>query len=391
MVSRLVNLLKLLGSKNSTFLFGPRGVGKTTLSEAYLGQTPASLTIDLLHHDLFSRYLANPSLIRLEIESRLKKHPHLTVLIDEVQKVPVLLDEVHSLLEKYKGQVNFVLTGSSARKLNRAGVNLLAGRAWTTWLHPLTHLECDLSLERALQFGTLPKVYLDDISPERTLKAYVGTYLQEEIQLEALVRNLQGFMRFLEIAAQMHGEPINFSSIGRETGVSSKTAQEYFTILTDTLIAFRLNGWSHSVRKQTLQSPKYYFFDCGVLNALRGELATELKPNSFRFGKLFETWVILEMIRLNHYFEKDLKFFYWRTNTQLEIDLIIQKNPREPLSAVEIKSSTEPTSEDLKSLISFSKEFPNSNLYVFSRTPHAYTLKGIKILPWQEGIKKLLT
>ncbi len=388
MTPRLLNLLKLLGNKQSAFLFGPRGVGKTTLAEAYLKKVGPSLTINLLHDDEFSRYLINPSLLRAETNAAIKKYGKVTVFIDEVQKLPALLDEVHDLIEKNK--INFILTGSSSRKLKRGGANLLGGRAWTLSLHPLTHHEYELDLNRVLQTGTLPKIYFEDPNPERTLKAYVGTYLKEEIQQESQIRNLQGFSRFLEIAAQMNGEPINFTSIGREVGVSGKTVQEYFSILVDTLIVFRIDGWSRSIRKQTLQSPKYYFFDCGVLNALCGELRTELRPSSFRFGKLFETWVVLEIIRLSQYADLDYRLHYWKTNTGLEVDLIIHRGSSRPLVAIEIKSSQNPKSNDLRSLKSFLSEYPNAKPFIFCLTPRPYEMDGIPILPWQEGIKLLL-
>lgn len=389
MVSRVINLTKLLGNKRSSFLFGPRGVGKTTLAESYLKEVGPTFSINLLHDDEFSRYLINPSLLRSEVNAALQTHGRLTVLIDEVQKLPPLLDEVHDLIEKKKESINFLLTGSSARKLKRDGANLLGGRAWTLNLHPLTHRECDLDLDRALRIGTLPKIYLNDQEPERTLRAYVGTYLKEEIQQESQVRNLQGFARFLEIAAQMNGEPINYTEIGKDSGVSGKTAQEYFSILIDTLLAFRIDGWSRSTRAQTRQSPKYYFFDCGVLNALTGELRAELKPASFRYGKLFETWVVLEIIRLSQYADLDWRFHYWRTSTGMEVDLVIRRGSS-PVTAIEIKSSTQPGAADLKGLRAFLSEYPKAQPLLLCRTPRAYEIDGIRILPWAEGIAEIL-
>ena len=235
--------------------------------------------------NLFTRYLRNPGLFRKELEKEINSDRVLTVFIDEVQKLPSLLDEVHYLIEKYKHHIRFILTGSSARKLKRGGANLLAGRAWTLRLHPLSHKEIDLDLSKALRIGTLPAIYLEDEFPERTLRAYVETYLKEEIFQEAFVRKIEGFIRFLDIAGQMNGQSLNFTNIARECNISTKTAQQYFSILEDTLIAFRINAWSFSIRKQVRQAPKYYFFDCGVLNTIRGEIKIELRENSYRYGK----------------------------------------------------------------------------------------------------------
>jgi uncharacterized protein len=335
MVNRALSLTSLLGTRNSAFLFGPRGSGKTSLAKGFLAKRPNSREIDLLDPDNFSRYLTTPARLGEELERDLTKSGKpLVVFIDEIQRLPELLNVVHRLYEKHKGRLQFLLTGSSARKLKRGAANLLGGRLWTLKLHPLTHREGVVDLERALQFGTLPAAYLSNDNPERMLRSYVDTYLKEEVLQEGLVRQTAGFVRFLEVAAQAHGEPVNHAKLARQCGVSLQTAQEFFSILVDTLIAFRLDGWSHSVRKQLRQAPKYYFFDCGVLNAARGELRTELKPSSYRFGKLFETWVILETIRLNDYLEADLRLHYWRTNTGMEVDLLLSRGTAAPHLAV---------------------------------------------------------
>ncbi|MBI5139213.1 ATP-binding protein [Candidatus Nomurabacteria bacterium] len=393
MQDRTLNLIKLLGNSKSTFLFGPRGVGKTTLAMHFLKEMSTIqqfLNINLLRGIQFSRYLKNPSLLASEIETILKKNEQLTVCIDEVQKLPSLLDEVHHLLVTYPKRLQFLLTGASARKLKRGGANLLAGRAWTLHLYPLTHLECEFDLNKALIYGTLPGVYLEDQAPERTLNAYVNTYLKEEIQIESRIRNLQAFARFLDVAAQMNGDPVNYSSIGREVGVSANTIKEYYQILEDTLLVFRIDGWTRSVRKQLLKSPKYYFFDCGILNTINGDIRTELKAGSRRFGDLFETLIILEIIRLNHYWETGFQFHYWRTNSGTEVDLILRKSPADPLIAIEIKSGLAPGPEDLSGLKSFLSENPNTKPIVLSRTPNAYEIEGIPILPWMEGIQSAL-
>ncbi len=389
MINRLLDIKKILGKTSSSFLFGPRGAGKTLLCQNFIQDLPLTFTIDLLQQNTYNRYVRQPGRFRQEIERAVKPSQILTVFIDEIQKLPLLLDEVHSLIESHKKKIRFILTGSSARKLKRGGANLLAGRAWVLNLHPLTHREGPFDLDKALQFGTLPGVFLDDEQPARSLKAYVETYLKEEIRQEALVRHVEGFIRFLEIAGQMNAEPLNYSRIARDCGTSAPTIQEYVSILADTMVAFSIPAWTHSIRKQLRQSPKLYFFDCGVLNAIRGELAVELSPKTFRYGRLFETWLVQEIIRLNDYQETDYKFFYWRTNSGLEVDLILQKSFQTAPVAIEIKSNEAPEEKDLRALLAFQSENPEASLVCLCRTPHPYQLKGIDILPWAQGLESI--
>ncbi|MYH02308.1 MAG: ATP-binding protein, partial [Nitrospira sp. SB0675_bin_23] len=392
---RKLKLPGLLKQGKSAFLFGPRGVGKTVLAQDYLSRSVQHAeSIDLLSLDVYRRYVAEPGLFRLEIEQRLRDVPAketLTVLIDEVQKFPGLLDEVHYLIERHKDQVQFLLTGSSARKLKRSGANLLAGRAWTLRLHPLSSQEFEPDLRKALTIGTLPGIYQEtSSSAKRSLKAYVETYLREEVMQESLVRKVDHFIRLLDVAGQVNGEPVNFTAVARDAGVSVRTVQEYFDILVDTLLAFRIDGWSYSVRKQLRQSPKYYFFDCGVLNAVRGELQTELKSSSYRYGKLFETFIVNELIRSNDYNESGYRFHYWRTNTGMEVDLVLTRGPNDSPRAVEIKSQASPKKSDLKGLMAFASENHTANLFCLCQTPRKYTLGSIQVLPWQKGIEILL-
>ncbi|MBI4473484.1 MAG: ATP-binding protein [Acidobacteria bacterium] len=388
-----MNLSSLLPADQSCFLFGPRGVGKTHLVEDFLVNAGASWKANLLEEDLYSRYLTQPSLIRHEVESHLRSIggavPRLTVFIDEVQRLPNLLNEVHALIERHRGKIRFILTGSSARKLRRGGANLLAGRAWTLHLHPLTHRESVTDLMRALQYGTLPGIYLSESAPERALRAYVQTYLKEEIRQEAMLRRIDGFVRFMDVAGQTNGEPVNFTKIGRDCGVSTKTVQDYYSILVDTLVAFRLDGWSHSVRKQLRQQPKFYWFDCGVLNAIRGELGAAPPESSSRFGNLFETWVIQEMIRLNDYAETDYRFHYWRTNTGMEADIVLSHDATHAEKAIEIKSGTAPVLQDVRGLISFQSENPGTEIWCVCRTPRVYTIGAVQFLPWKDALAKL--
>jgi len=390
MVDRILKLKPLLPEFQSCFLFGARGTGKTRLVEDFLKSAGSSWCANLLQEDLYRRYLTQPSLIRLEIEERLRKvAPPLTAFIDEIQRLPNLLNEVHGLIERYKGKLRFILTGSSALKLRRGGANLLAGRAWMLQLHPLTHRESADDLGRALHYGTLPGIYLSPASPERALRAYVQTYLKEEIRQEAMLRRIDGFVRFMDVSGQMNGEPVNFTKIGRDCGVSTKTVQDYYSILVDTLVAFRLDGWAHSVRKQLRQQPKYYWFDCGVLNAIRGELPTRPSESSSRYGNLFETWVVQEMIRLNDYAQTDYRFHYWRTNTGMEVDVVLSRDAAHAEKAIEIKSGTAPTLEDVRGLASFQSENPGAELLCLCRTPHAYQIGNVSFLPWKDALEKL--
>ena len=306
-------------------------------------------------------------------------------MLMKVQKLPELLDEVHYLIETYKGRIQFLLTGSSARKLKRSGANLLAGRAWTFKLHPLASQELELDLDKALTVGTLPGIYQEPLSSaKRSLKAYVETYLREEIMQELLVRNINRFIRLLDIAGQFNSEPVNFTSIARDSGVSVKTAQEYFDILVDTLVAFRIDGWSYSVRKQLRQGPKYYFFDCGVLNGIRGELQTELKTGSYRYEKLFETFVVNELIRANDYNELGYRFHYWRTNTGVEVDLVLTRGPNDIPKAIEIKSQSSPKKSDMKGLIAFASENKKAELFCLCQTPRKYSVGPVQVLSWKK-------
>lgn len=387
MIHRILNLQNLLEQGHSAFLFGPRGVGKTYLCKQWLDSLEHVINIDLLIHQNYVRYISDSNLFYSEIEKAISPNHRLTVFIDEVQKYPALLDEVHSLIEKHQEKVQFILTGSSARKLKRGGANLLAGRAWTLHLHPLTHLEGQFSLAEALQWGTLPAIQLDNKYASRTLSAYVETYLKEEILQEALVRKVEGFIKFLDLAAQLNGEPINFTKIAKQCQVSSHTIQEYYSILVDTLVANRINPWGKSTIKQLSQAPKYYFFDCGVLNTIRREQELELNPHSYRYGKLFETFVVQEIIRFNDYYEKNYNLTYWRTNTGLEVDLILSTNAYESPIAIEIKSKSNPNESDLHALKSFYSENTNAKLICLCTTPRAYKLGDIEVYPWEEGIK----
>ncbi|NLF25489.1 MAG: ATP-binding protein [Deltaproteobacteria bacterium] len=397
MITRAVNPLKVLEKQKSVLLLGPRGTGKTVLLRQLIESKSNSdlsiLSIDLLQGGDFQRYLANPSQLTKEVEDkalRLEEGKSVLVLIDEVQKVPALLDEAHHLIEKYHGRIVFLFSGSSARKLKRGGANLLAGRAISSHLFPLNQLETNLSLSRALQFGTMPGVYLSNTGLEvETLESYVSTYLQEEIQQESLVRGIERFSRFLEFAAQSNGQPVNFAKLGKQLGIAGKTAAGYFSILCDTLIANEISGWSTSVRRQLLQAPKFYFFDCGVLNALNGYLRIDLREGGYVYGNLFETFVINQLLGANHYYSLGFRFYYWRDKDGREIDLLLARNAFEPVAAIEIKSSTAPTVDDCPGFLPFKEEYAHVPRLCACNTPRSYTDDEIRFIPWKELVTDL--
>ncbi len=388
MITRFLKLSKLL-EKKSILLLGPRATGKSQLIHSLANDFKNCYFFDLLKGSSFQRYISDPGLFGAEVRHLLKKSSELTlIIVDEIQKIPALLDEVHSLIEEYKNQVRFILTGSSARKLKKSGANLLAGRALVKFLHPLSSLELSINFDRALQFGTLPEVYLEEDLSIEILESYTLTYLKEEIQQEALTRNLGRFSKFLEIAAQMNAEPINFTKLAKQIGVTNKTAIDYFSILEDTLITMRIDGWAESVRHQLLQAPKYYFFDCGVLNALTGELRTELKTSSYRFGKLFETFVIQELRRLNDYLALGYRFHYWRSENS-EVDLIVSRTLSKPLFAIEIKSAFKRGTDEVKGLKIFQTEYTKVKLLCICRTEVSYGNEGIDFVSLQEALQIL--
>lgn len=346
------------------------------------------MTIDLLRHDEFLKYSKDPSMLGREVEEQARRGCR-TVFIDEVQKVPALLDEVHRLIEALP--VRFLLTGSSARKLRRDGTNLLAGRAARLAMHPLTatELASDFELERVLRVGTLPPVMTS--SPEagrELLRSYADTYLREEIQAEALVRNLGGFARFLDVVAAQSGELLNASAIARDAGVATRTVQEYVQILEDTLIAFRLEAWRKSVRARLVAHPKRYLFDNGVLNALNRRLTAE--PDPVQRGRLFEHWVIQEFRRVIDYAGAEARLFHWRTNHGAEVDLLVERHG-ELKAAIEIKTSRQISGADLTGLRSFATENPGVPRLVVTPEARPHRLEDVLVTDWRDALAQLET
>ena len=331
------------------------------------------------------KYKTDPDRLIAEVEYAVRKRRRIYLFIDEIQRCPELLNGVHHLIERFKEGVSFIMTGSSARKLKRSSVNMLAGRAWQYFLFPLTHLELGerFDLDTALLRGTLPPVVEEPVKDAfRTLKAYVQTYLKEEILDEALVRNIGAFSRFLDLAADQSGQIINFSTIARETGVSSKTVKGYYQILEDTLIALKLEPYLKSFRKRLIMHPRYYLFDVGVINTVNGRTSLNAARGSGVYGMLFEHFIILECRRLIHYTEKPYRMYFWRTAHGAEVDLVI-KAP-DTVWAIEIKSSPVVKAASLSGLRSFREVFPDAVPLCVSTCDRPYFAGDVPVLPWRE-------
>jgi predicted AAA+ superfamily ATPase len=309
MYSRLLTPPK----QKSFFLFGPRGTGKTTWVKSTFTD---SIYLDLLEAELFNELLANPQ----RLENHIPRNSHAWIVIDEIQKIPELLDEVHRLIEKYK--YKFVLTGSSARKLKRKGPNLLAGRALTCSFYPLTAAELGdhFDLNLSLQYGTLPSVYLED-DPKKYLESYVRTYLEEEIRQEGLTRNLGMFARFLEAASFSQGSVLNVSSVARESAVDRKVVENYFSILEDLSIAYQVPVFTKRAKRRLIAHSKFYFFDAGVYRAIRpkGPLDTPEEID----GAALETLFLQELMALNSLLDLGYSIHYWRTTDNREVDFVL--------------------------------------------------------------------
>ncbi len=387
MYKRLCNPLK----SHSFFLFGARGTGKTTLMRSLLEKENV-FWIDLLDKNEEDRYARNPSLLYREVQA--KSGTINWVVIDEVQKVPPLLDTVHRIIETHEFKApQFALTGSSARKLKHGGANLLAGRAFVNSLHPLTLLEYgnDVDLDFVLNWGSLPKIFsfTNDNERQEFLRAYGLTYLKEEVWAEHLVQELEPFRKFLEVSAQTNSEIINYSKIARDVNVHENTVKKYFQILEDTWLGFLLEPYSKSVRKRLRKNSKFYFFDLGVKRALERTLGQSIIENTYAYGKAFEHFIILECFRLNEYFKKDFSFSYLRTKDDAEIDLIVDR-PGQLTIIAEIKSSAIAQESDIRTLKAFNTDIPNSKAILISRDPHEQIIDGIHFLHWKKAINEIM-
>ena len=360
---------------DSLFLWGARQVGKSTLVKTVF---PEAIVYDLLKSDEFERLARRPSLLREELD---KKGPDTVVIVDEIQKVPPLLDEVHWLMEN-RG-IRFILCGSSARKLKRVGTNLLGGRALKYTLHPLVSAEIpDFDLIRAVNNGMVPRHYMIQ-NPKKRLQSYIGTYLKEEIQDEAVVRQLSSFNRFLEIAAQTDGEIVNYTNIASDCGVSATTVKEYFNILQQTLIGYMVPSYTKSKKRRAVVAPKFYYFDVGVVNYLLHR--SSLEPGSADFGHAFEHFVIQEIQAYLDYHDYEDSLAYWRTDNGYEVDAVLG----EAKVAIEIKSTDEVQSKHTKGLKAFMEDFPDTRPIIVSRDRAPRTLNGIEIIPVETFLKML--
>ena len=363
----------------SFFLWGPRQVGKTTLLRQ---RYPDGVWVDLLKADEFRRYAARPELLRQELEAA-GRDPSRQVVIDEVQKVPALLNEVHWLIEN-RG-LSFAMCGSSARKVRRGAANLLGGRTLRYDLRGLTAGELGeaFDLDRALNHGYLPRMYQSARS-RRMVDAYIGDYLRQEIAAEGLVRNLPAFSDFLDTAALSDGDPVNYSNIARDCGVSGPTAKAYFGILEDTFLARRLPRWRKRAKRRLAGAPKLYFGDVGIVNRLarRGRLAR----GSDRYGKAFENWVFHELSAFVSYRDLDEILTYWRLPSGIEVDFVVG----DMRLAIEAKATARISSRHLKGLRILADEHPGVRRIMVCLEPRPRrTDDGIDIVPATDFARRL--
>ena len=369
--------LEALVKKKSFFLLGPRATGKSFLIRQQLGVR--AVVIDLLRSDTLFRLSAEPGLLESLIDGS-RARPSAPVVIDEVQKLPALLDEVHRLIEERK--MRFILTGSSARKLKRGHANLLGGRAWTAHLHPLTSAEIPkFDLPRFLRYGGLPPVVLSD-EPEEDLHAYVRTYLQEEIQAEGLVRRLPAFSRFLNMAALTSGQMLNFAKIGNQAGLPAATVREHYLLLEDTLVGFLLPAWVKSRKRKPITTAKFYLFDTGVTHALTGTKV--LDRNSDLYGRSFEQWLAMELRAYLDYRRVHEPLAYWRSVSDHEVDFVIGDRV-----AVEAKATRRVGGSDLRGLAALAEERIVERLFLVSEDPVESRRGDVRCLPWQRFVEEL--
>ena len=369
-IERLLDLPRLL-SKRSHFLFGPRQTGKSFL----IAHTLTGVRLyDLLESSTYVTLSQNPGRIAEELTPRDR-----TVVIDEIQRLPELLNEVHHLIEK-RG-IRFLLTGSSARKLRRGGVNLLGGRARTKYLHPLTYRElgAHFDIYRALDRGLLPAIYFSD-DPKADLEAYAGSYLQQEIVAEGATRNVPAFSRFLRVAALCNGTIVNFTNVGNDAQVARTTVYEYFEILKDTLVLHDLPAWRKSRKRKPLASSKYYFFDVGVVAALQRRI---FHPGTSEFGEALETYLMHELASYRDYVSEE-PLSYWRSTSGFEVDFVIGEH-----TAVEVKAKENVSQADLKSLRALAEEQKLKRYLCVSLEKRRRQVGGIAVLPVREFLDTL--
>jgi len=366
--------------KKSFFLLGPRGIGKSTFLKQCF---PDSKYIDFLNPETFRLYSARPERLYEYVEGNSENRQF---ILDEIQKVPDILPVVHDLIERKKG-FQFILTGSSSRKLKRTGVDLLAGRALNCRMHPFTPSELgkEFDLEKSLQLGLLPLVYFNE-EPNETLRSYMGLYIKEEVLAEGLVRNIGNFSRFLEAASFSHGSLLNTSNIARESGVERKTVEGYLSVLEDLLLSFTLPVFSKKAKRDLVVHRKFYFFDTGVYSQIRPQGPLD-SPVEMR-GPLLEG-LVAQILRAElDYHHKDCDLYYWRTRSGLEVDFVIYGN--KIFQAIEVKNSDRIRSEDLKGLNSFLEDYPQCEKAFFLYRGKERLKKGkILCMPVEEFLTNL--
>lgn len=361
--------------EDSVFLFGARQTGKSTILRR---QFPDAIYIDLLDTELKGRFKRRPGLL---YEMLADKSAGTLVIIDEIPEVPELLNEVHRLISE-RGLV-FVLCGSSARKLKRKGYNTLGGRAYPVYLFPFVSTELpDFNLEQAVNYGMLPPHYLAK-NPQRRLSAYIDVYLKEEIKEEALVRNLNAFQRFLEVAALTDGEMVNYQNIAQDCGVSANTVMSYFDILEDTLIGFRMPAYTKTMKRRLVQAPRFYYFDVGVANHLLHR--KNLVRGTVEYGHAFEHLVVQELRAWLGYTQSTDRLSYWRTYTGQEVDVVIG----DARVAIEIKSVEEVLPRHLKGLKAFKADYPECRSIIVSLDPIERRMGDVECLPVLKFFKML--
>jgi len=369
-VPRILDLPALL-EKKSHFLFGPRQTGKTFLIRHTL---EGVRVYDLLDSSVYLALSQNPGRIAQEITADDR-----IIVIDEIQRIPELLNEIHRIIEEKN--IRFLLTGSSARKLRRGGINLLGGRARIKYLHPLTSRELGdkFDLIRAVERGLLPSIYFSD-DPHSDLQAYTGLYLQQEIVAEGIIRKIPAFSRFLKVASFCNGTIVNFTKVSNDAQVARTTVYEYFEILKDTLILHEIPAWKKSKKRKPLSSSKYYFFDVGVVAALQGRPFRQGTPE---FGEAFETLILCELISYKHYLSGEA-LNYWRSTSGFEVDFIIGDH-----TAVEVKAKQNISRYDVKSLMKLAEEKKLKRYLCVSLEPRTRTFEKVIILPYKKFLEAL--
>lgn len=386
MYKRVLNIDKVLERK-SVFIFGPRQTGKSTWLR---GEFPEALYINLLSKPVYEDYLIRKNALASDIELVRKKQKVTVVVIDEIQKLPQLLDEVHNQIELDKS-LRFILTGSSARKLKREGVNLLGGRASWRQFFPLTYKELQQELktisdlERRILVGGLPSMY-DSPEPFDDFDDYIQLYLSEEIRAEGFVRNYEAFHRFLKIAALSNARQINFTQIGRDSQIPPRTVHDYFQILEDTLIGFILPAFTETLSRKSMTSAKFYLFDTGLSNAIINRKS--LNIGTPEFGDLFEQYIISEVRAYCSYNNLKAELSYWRSTSKIEVDLIIKTENQ--MIAIEVKSKSHLGSKEHKGLVALSEDYPQvKKIIVTPESRRAITENNIDIYPYDQFLDEL--